>query len=159
MSGTRRNDALDTGPPTPRERRRPGRPFCSVVALRDGHHRDLAVDVARRLGVDGDVPVTVVDVVAPGCDPLPDRDDDRGGPIAEVVGGLVGRDGVLVVIDAYGGGPIGGPLFDDGAEHVLTHGGRPTLVLGPGVLRDRRVGGRRCSSRSTARGPPATCST
>ena len=49
----------------------PGDPFCAVVALRDGHHRDLAPDVARRLGADGDVPVTIVDLVSPGRDPWP----------------------------------------------------------------------------------------
>jgi nucleotide-binding universal stress UspA family protein len=114
----------------------PGDPFCAVVALRDGHHRDLAPDVARRLGADGDVPVTVVDIVSPGRDRWPEDDGSRGRPaIGEIAVGLAGRDGVLVVIDAHGGGPIAGPLFDDSAEHLLTHTGQPILVLGPGVGR------------------------
>ena len=109
-----------------------------MVALRDGHHRDLAPDVARRLGADGDVPVTIVELVSPGHDPWPERDGSRGGPVGaidEIAADLAGRDGVLVVIDAHGGGPITGPLFDDSAEHLLTHTRQPILVLGPGVAR------------------------
>jgi nucleotide-binding universal stress UspA family protein len=110
-----------------------GDPFCSVVALRDGHHRDLAPAVARRLGADAQLPVTVVDVDAPGRDPQPDGDDARADRVLEIAGGLAGRDGVLVVIDAYGGGPIAGALFDDTAEHLLARAGQPILVIGPGV--------------------------
>ena len=124
--------------PTPAQRSRAsdgaiGDPFCSVVALRDRHHRDLAPAVARRLGADGQLPVAVVDVGVPGRDPQPDGEDARADRIREIAGGLTGRDGVLVVIDAYGGGPVAGALFDETAEQLLTRAGQPILVIGPGV--------------------------
>jgi len=96
--------------------------FCAVVAVRDSHHRDLAPILAMRLAAAGGVPGTVLDVAS----------TDRADALADVTAVLAGRDGVLVVMDAYGGGPASGPLFDETAEHVL-RARQPVLVLGPCV--------------------------
>jgi hypothetical protein len=44
---------------------------------------------------------------------------------------LAGYTGALIVVDAYGGGPSDGPLYDRTVEDVLGHIPQPVLVLGP----------------------------
>jgi nucleotide-binding universal stress UspA family protein len=88
--------------------------FCAVVAVADARHGGRAAELAARLAAVGNLPLTVLE-----C---------RG---AEVVEHTAGRDGAIIVLEAFGGGPPGDRLFDADAEVVLTRLRHPVLVLGP----------------------------
>ena len=65
------------------------------------------------------------------CDPGRRRGLGVGDLGRQVTDRVSGRIGALLVIEAHGGGPPGGRLFDADAEHVLQRLGQPVLVLGP----------------------------
>jgi nucleotide-binding universal stress UspA family protein len=107
--------------------------FCAVVAVADARHRGRAAELARRLAEVGNVPLTVLES---GHDR--ERSPSRTGVVLadgdlgpQVVEHATGRDGAIVVLEAFGGGPPGDRLFDADAEVVLTRLRHPVLVLGP----------------------------
>ncbi len=113
--------------------------FVTVVAVRDGRHVDDASRVAARMAAAGDVPLTIFDAArTPEAFGVPDgthriaMSADRLG--SAVAAAVAGRDGVLVVVDAYGGGPPADALFDRDAEQLL-RGRQPVLVIGPQAAR------------------------
>ncbi len=133
----------------------PGDPFSAVVALRDGHHHDLAPDVACQLGADGDVPVRSSTSSRRGETQAGSATSSgRGCRLDEIVADLAGCNGLLVVIDAHGAGPTAGPLFDDSAEDLRTDARNRSSswdrAPGPSGRRSLLV-------RSTARVAPTTC--
>ena len=105
--------------------------FCAVVAVADARHSGRAVELAGQLAAVGNVPLTVLESGRYG---EPSRrhvalaDGDLG---RQVVDHAAGRDGAVVVLEAFGGGPPGDRLFDADAEVVLTGLRHPVLVLGP----------------------------
>lgn len=110
--------------------------FTSVAALvdhrRSGHRSDV---VARQFADWAHVALTLLEVRDRANLPYTPADvrvelpRDAVGPA--VTANLRSRDGVLLVVDAHGGGPPGDELFDDDVEYILQHLRRPTLVLGP----------------------------
>lgn len=110
--------------------------FIAVLAVRDGHHVDAAQAIAAELAATGNMPLTVFDAggaqhadgVPDGARRVPMSPDRFGDAVAAEV---AGRDGVLVVVDAHGGGPPGDALFDVDAEQLLRRVRQPVLVIGP----------------------------
>ena len=109
--------------------------FCAVVAVADARHGGRAAELGSRLAEVGNVPLTILESGRDG-ERRPSRahvvlaDGDLGGQIVEHA---AGRDGAIVVLEAFGGGPPGDRLFDADAEVVLTRLRHPVLVLGPGA--------------------------
>jgi hypothetical protein len=95
-------------------------PITALLAVDDQRRPSPhAAGVARRLGIQGDIPVTTYTI---------EPDDDTPVDIADLV---ANRDRALLVIDVHGGGFPGDRLRDADAEAALGADGLPVLALGP----------------------------
>ncbi len=110
--------------------------FRAVVAVADARRAGRAAELAHQLAAAGNVPLTILDSGRDG-ERSPPRSDvplANGDVGRHVVDQVAGREGAIVVIEAFGGGAPGDRLFDADAEEVLTRLRRPVLVLGPNAL-------------------------
>lgn len=103
--------------------------FCSVLAVHDRYRRGVAAAAAQQLATAGGLPLTIFEVTATGSDESAAASDRRA--VREIAAAIRARVGALVVLEALGGGPVADRLFDDEAEHLLTHLRLPMLVFGP----------------------------
>ena len=102
-------------------------PIDAVLALDDRRRpQPHAAALARRLGVLGDVPVTIYEV-----------SDAAPGPL-DVVDLIGHRDGGILVMDVHAGGLPGDRLFDDDAEAAIGSGRMAVLAIGPHASTPRR---------------------
>jgi hypothetical protein len=119
--------------------------FCAVLAVGNERRAGRAVAFGAWLAAAGNLPLTVLEVrrdgpvgeqsalgtpggAGDGARRVVLQDRDIGAQVADRVSG---RDGALLVIDAHGGGPSGGRLFDVDAEHILERVRQPVVVVGP----------------------------